>query len=57
MDIHSDFNWINLTPEDGRFLFGYYDRCPWDAESRRHLTLRVPQEDHLPAPDETAEVG
>jgi len=57
MKIHPHFNWINLTPEQGHFLFGYYDRCPWDAEARRHLALRVGQQQHLPQPHETADVG
>ena len=54
---HEQFDWINLTPEDGHFLFGYYDRCPWDAVSQRHLALRVGQQEHLAAPGETADVG
>lgn len=57
MRIHEQFNWTRLTDDDGHFLFGYYDRCPWDADSQRHLALRVGQQDALPAPGETAEVG
>lgn len=49
--------WVNLTPESGHFLFGYYDRCPWDAAGRRHLALRIPQQERLPVPGETADVG
>lgn len=49
--------WINLTPEDGHYTFGYYDRCPWDVENRYHLALRIPQQTRLPSPGETAAVG
>jgi len=55
--VHRRHEWVNLTPEDGHFLFGYYDRCPWDPGNRRHLALRIPQQDHLPLPGETADVG
>ena len=48
-------DWVNLTPEPGNFLFGYYDRCPWDAAGRRHLALRIPQQERLPDPGATAE--
>ncbi len=57
MLIHPDINWTNLTPEPGHFLFGYYDRCPWNADSTLHLALKVPQQERLPAPGEKATVG
>ena len=57
MLISETFNWLNLTPEEGHFLFGYYDRCPWDAEGRRHLALRVGQQERLAGSGETADVG
>lgn len=49
--------WIKLSPDDGHYFFGYYDRCPWDADDRRHLALRVDQCERLPRPGETAEIG
>ena len=52
-----DAPWTSLTPEAGHYLFGYYDRCPWDAAGERHLALRIPQQDRLPVPGETATVG
>ncbi len=55
--IHSDLNWINLTPEEGHFHFGYYDRCPFDPSGRLHLALKIPQQERLPDPGETAVVG
>ncbi|MCX6993247.1 MAG: hypothetical protein NT011_08925 [Kiritimatiellaeota bacterium] len=47
----------NLTPEPGHFMFGYYDRCPWNAGDQLHLALHIPQQDHLPLPGESASVG
>jgi hypothetical protein len=55
--IASTFDWINLTPEPGHYTFGYYDRCPWDADNRFHLALRIPQQERLPEPGEPADVG
>lgn len=46
-----------LSPADRHCCFGYYDRSPWDAGHRRHLALTIPQQEHLPGPDETAVVG
>lgn len=57
MEISSDFTWLNLTPEDGHYTFGYYDRCAWGADNRLHLALRIPQQERLPLPGEPAEVG
>ncbi|MFZ2655177.1 MAG: hypothetical protein WAX69_09665 [Victivallales bacterium] len=57
MEISSDYHWINLTPEDGNFMFGYYDRNPWDEKCELHLALKIPQQERLPLPGEKAEVG
>jgi hypothetical protein len=57
MEISSQFNWVNLTPEPGHYTFGYYDRNPWDAGGRTHLALRIPQQERLPEPGEPADVG
>lgn len=57
MTIHPDLNWVCLTPEEGHYTFGYYDRCAWDADSRRHLALNIPHQDYIPEPGETAMVG
>lgn len=46
-----------ITPAPGHFMFGYYDRNPWDPSLRYHLALRIPQQDHLMRPEEEAEVG
>ncbi|MBN1246795.1 MAG: hypothetical protein JXC32_04015 [Anaerolineae bacterium] len=57
MQISSQYDWMNLTPEPGHFAFGYYDRCPWDSTQELHLALQIPQQDHLPEPGELAGVG
>lgn len=57
MSADSPFHWINLTPEEGHFTFGYYDRCPWNETNEFHLSLKIPQQERLPEPGETAEVG
>ena len=57
MNISTQFDWTNLTPEDGHYTFGYYDRCPWDADQRLHLALRIPQQTRLPLGGEPAQVG
>jgi hypothetical protein len=57
IEVSSDFDWQNLTPEPGHYTFGYYDRVPWDAENRFHLALRIPQQIRLPDPGEVADVG
>ena len=49
--------WRKLSPDDGHYFFGYYDRNPWDQEIRRHLVLKIPQIDHLPERGEKAEIG
>ena len=45
-----------LTPAGRHTAFGYYDRCPWSSDLRHHLALAMPQQDHLPRPDEVATV-
>ena len=31
-----------ITPDDGyEYLFGYYDKCPWDESGRYMLATRV----------------
>ena len=49
--------WRKLSPDDGHYFFGYYDRNPWDQEIRRHLVLKIPQIDRLPERGEKAEIG
>jgi len=51
------FNWIKLSPNDGHYFFGYYDRFPWDMTGRYHLALKVGQCERLPLPGEKAEIG
>lgn len=55
--IHEKLEWLCLTPDPGHYLFGYYDRCPWNADNTKHLALKVGQCEKLPERGETAEVG
>ena len=43
-----------ITPADSHYTFGYYERCPWAPDMRRHLAIRIPHQNGLPKPDETA---
>lgn len=58
MRIHPDYEWKKISPEDGGiYLFGYYDRNPWNRDRSLHLAMRIPQETRLPLSGETAEIG
>ena len=57
MKIHDEMLWEKLSPSDGHYFFGYYDRVPWDAGNRYHLCLKAAQSSRLPLRGETAEVG
>ena len=57
MRIHPEYEWRKITPDDGHYFFGYYDRNPWNCDGSRHLTLKAPQCERLPLPGETAEIG
>jgi hypothetical protein len=57
MTIAPPAGWQRLSPADGHYAFGYYDRNPWNADQTLHLALRLPQSERLPAVGETAEVG
>ena len=55
--IKSEGELIRLTPDDGlEYFFGYYDKCPWDADDRRLIALRVKQTTQSPAPKEPGEL-
>lgn len=55
--IKSEGELIRLTPDDGlEYFFGYYDKCPWDADDRRLIALRVRQSAKSPAPKEPGEL-
>src|SRR3954471_14251091 len=48
-----------ITKRPSHHLFGYIGHCktiPWNASERYILALRVPFQDHMPVPDEAAEV-
>ena len=55
--IKSEGELVRLTPDDGmEYFFGYYDKCPWDADGRRLLALRVRDTTKSPAPKEPGEL-
>ena len=55
--IKSEGTLTRLTPDDGlEYFFGYYDKCPWDADDNRLLALRVRQTTRSPAPKEPGEL-
>ena len=55
--ISSKYNWRKLTPDDRHYFFGYYDRNPWNGDLTKHLVMKAPQIQRLPARGERAEVG
>ncbi len=51
------YKWEKISPSDGHYCFGYYDRNPWNHDQSLHLALKVPQNERLPLPGEKAEIG
>ncbi len=49
--------WNPLTPAEGIYTFGYYDRHPWSTDNRWHLALKIPHQERLPTPEERAQIG
>lgn len=45
-----------LTPAYRHFLYGYFDLQAMDRDEKKHLALNVPFMDHLPGPDDTAQI-
>jgi len=48
---------VSITPGEGHWFFGYYDKSPWDATGRYVLALRVGFMDRPPGPEDRAELG
>lgn len=57
MKIDAKYQWQKLTPSDGHYFFGYYDRNPWNHDRTLHLAMRIPQGERIPVQGETAEIG
>ena len=56
--IKSEGELRRVTPDDGyEYYFGYYDKCPWDADDRRMIALRAKRTWKSPAPAEPAELA
>lgn len=45
-----------VSTDAGEHLFGYYDKCPWDAKEGRMLSLGVPFTDRHPTVNDPAMV-
>ena len=55
--IKSEGTLERLTPQDGfEYYFGYYDKCPWDADDRRVIALKVKKTWESPAPLQPGEL-
>ena len=50
-------SWRKLSPSDGHYGFGYYDRNPWNADASLHLAIKMPQSERIPQRGERAQVG
>lgn len=50
-------HWRKLSPSDGHYGFGYYDRVPWNHDASLHLALKMPQSERLPVRGEKSIVG
>ena len=50
----STYSVRRLTPADGNYFFGYYDKCPWDNSGLLILSLRASFGNRMPRPGETA---
>jgi hypothetical protein len=46
-----------VTSCPNHHFFGYYDKCPWDANERYLLALEVGFIDRMPTPDDVAVIG
>jgi len=55
--IHQKLQWLNITPGEGHFAFGYYDRNPFSHDNRYHLAIKFDQQKRIPKPGEKATVG
>ncbi len=53
----TSFERVFATPTDGHYFFGYYDKSPLDAASRRLLAHRTPFIKRMPEAGEAAEIG
>lgn len=55
--ISQKYQWKKITPDDGDYFFGYYDRNPWNNDQSRHLVLHIPRLTRLPEKGEYADIG
>lgn len=46
-----------ITKEEGFYLYGYFDKCPWDITDRYVLGHNVPFIDRAPMPEDRITIG
>jgi hypothetical protein len=51
------FSVKTLTKGPKHHFFGYYGICPWNKSEKYLLALENPFQDHMPKPDESANIG
>jgi hypothetical protein len=56
-DLHPQVTLRRVSPDDGHYFFGYYDKCPWDPTGRFLLAHKVDFFDRQPRPHEEAGIG
>lgn len=56
-DLHPQVNLRRVSPDDGHYFFGYYDKCPWDPTGRHLLAHKLDFFDRQPRPHEEAAIG
>lgn len=46
-----------LTPDDGHYFFGYYDKCPWNRTQDKVIACRTTVAGRLPGVDDHLTIG
>ena len=52
-----DVGITRVTPNDGNYFFGYYDKTPWDKKQNKILTHKTIISNRLPTREDLVEVG
>lgn len=56
--VKSEGEIIRISPDDPRheYFFGYYDKCPWDANDRYMICMRAKDTWSQPSPQQEADI-
>jgi len=57
VNMHVDAPFDRITPTDGHYFFGYYDKCPWNRAQDKIIACRTPIADRLPDSDDRLTIG